>query len=92
VKAASGAGRPAFERGVRLRTADDGSAMLLIPEGAISLNASAAATLALVDGHRTLDEIVAELCARFDVAEVRARADVTALFERLRLRRMLVLE
>ena len=83
--------RPAFERGVRLRTDADGSAMLLVPEGAITLNRSAAAALTLVNGERTLDEIVAELCARFDVADDRARSDVTALFERLRLRRMLVL-
>jgi pyrroloquinoline quinone biosynthesis protein D len=84
--------RPEFERGVRLRTALDGSSMLLVPEGAIELNASAAAALALVDGNRTLDEIVTRLCARFDVADARARADVSALFERLRLRRMLVLQ
>jgi pyrroloquinoline quinone biosynthesis protein D len=83
--------RPAFERGVRLRTVDDGSAMLLVPEGAIKLNASAAAALALVDGERTVDDIVAELCARFEVSDERARDDVTALFERLRSRRMLVL-
>jgi pyrroloquinoline quinone biosynthesis protein D len=83
--------RPALERGVRLRTADDGSTMLLVPEGAITLNASAAAALALVDGERTLDEIVAAICTRFEVSESRARDDVTALFERLRLRRMLVL-
>ena len=83
--------RPAFERGVRLRTEDDGSAMLLVPEGAVKLNASAAAALALVNGERTLDEIIAEVCARVDVADERARDDVTALFERLRLRRMLVL-
>jgi pyrroloquinoline quinone biosynthesis protein D len=83
--------RPIFERGVRLRTEDDGSAMLLVPEGAIKLNASAAATLALVDGERTLDEIVAQICARFEVTDSRAREDVMALFERLRMRRMLVL-
>jgi pyrroloquinoline quinone biosynthesis protein D len=84
--------RPAFERGVRLRTEDDGTAMLLVPEGAVKLNASAAAALALVDGRRTLDDIVAEICVRFAVSDARARDDVGALFERLRLRRMLVLE
>jgi pyrroloquinoline quinone biosynthesis protein D len=83
--------RPAFERGVRLRTDADGSAMLLVPEGAIKLNASAAAALALVDGERTVDEIVATICNRFAVGDDRARDDVTMLFERLRLRRMLVL-
>jgi len=65
--------------------------MLLVPEGAITLNASAAAALALVNGERTLDEIVAALCTRFDVADGRARNDVETLFERLRMRRMLVL-
>ncbi len=84
--------RPAFERGVRLRTEDDGSAMLLIPEGAIKLNASAAATLGLVDGERTLDDIVGVLCSRFDVGDERARTDVVTLLERLHLRRMLVLQ
>jgi pyrroloquinoline quinone biosynthesis protein D len=74
-----------------LRTEDDGSAMLLVPEGAIKLNASAAAALALVDGDRTVDEIVAQLCARFEVADSRARDDVTTLFERLQMRRMMVL-
>ena len=83
--------RPAFERGVRLRTEDDGSAMLLIPEGAIKLNATAAATLSLVDGRRTLDDIVAALCTRFDVADEHARGDVVTLLERLQLRRMLLL-
>ena len=37
--------RPAFERGVRLRPADDGGAMLLVPEGAVTLNASAARSI-----------------------------------------------
>ncbi|MGD0474831.1 MAG: pyrroloquinoline quinone biosynthesis peptide chaperone PqqD [Candidatus Velthaea sp.] len=83
--------RPAFERGVRLRTTDDGTAMLLVPEGAVKLNGSAAAALALVDGQRTVDEIVDAICARFDVADARARDDVTALFARLAQRRMLVL-
>jgi coenzyme PQQ biosynthesis protein PqqD len=84
--------RPVFERGVRLRTEDDGSAMLLVPEGAIKLHASAAAALALVNGERTLDEIIADICLRFDVADDRARDDVVTLFERLRMRRMLVLQ
>jgi coenzyme PQQ biosynthesis protein PqqD len=83
--------RPVFERGVRLRTDADGSTMLLVPEGAITLNTSAAAALALVDGNRTLDEIITQICARFEVDERRARDDITTLFERLRSRRMLVL-
>jgi pyrroloquinoline quinone biosynthesis protein D len=83
--------RPAFGKGVRLRREADGSAMLLVPEGALVLNASAAAALSLVDGTRSIDEIVAELVSQFDVAAEQAREDVNALFERLAERRLLVL-
>ena len=82
--------RPAFGKGVRLRQEPDGSAMLLVPEGALVLNAPAAAALSLVDGERTVDEIVAELVARFDVTQEQVREDVNALFERLSQRRLLV--
>jgi coenzyme PQQ biosynthesis protein PqqD len=82
--------RPAFGKGVRMRHEPDGSAMLLVPEGALVLNAAAAATLSLVDGTRTVDDIVAALVAQFDVAPEQARADVEALFERLTERRLLV--
>lgn len=83
--------RLAFGKGVRMRHEPDGSAMLLVPEGALVLNSAAAATLSLVDGNRTLDEIVAALVAQFDVAPEEARADVEALFERLSERRLLVI-
>jgi coenzyme PQQ biosynthesis protein PqqD len=82
--------RPAFGKGVRMRHEPDGSAMLLVPEGALALNAAAAATLSLVDGTRTVDDIVAALVAQFDVTPEQARADVEALFERLCERRLLV--
>lgn len=64
--------------------------MLLIPEGALMLNGAAAAALSLVDGARTVDEIVAQLVDRFDVSEDQARGDVQSLFERLTERRLLV--
>lgn len=82
--------RPAFGKGVRLRHEDDGTVMLLVPEGALVLNAPAAAALSLVDGARTVDEIVGGLVARYDVTQEQARADVDALFERLEERRLLV--
>jgi coenzyme PQQ biosynthesis protein PqqD len=82
--------RPAFGKGVRMRREPDGSAMLLVPEGALVLNAAAAATLSLVNGARTVDDIVAALVAQFDVTPEQARADVEALFERLCERRLLV--
>ena len=44
--------------------------LLLIPEGAVQLNSSAAAVLELCDGQRSLDEIIAVLSARYDGADV----------------------
>lgn len=81
--------RPIFGKGVRLRREDDGSAMLLIPEGALVLNPAAIAALALVDGNRTLEDIVTQLVEQFDVTPEQARTDIGALFERLAERRLL---
>lgn len=86
----SGTERPAFGKGVRLRQDVDGSAMLLVPEGALVLNPPAAAALSFVDGKRTVDQIVAEMVACFDVTQEQARAGVSGLFERLLERRLLV--
>jgi pyrroloquinoline quinone biosynthesis protein D len=72
-----------FGKGIRLRTESDGSAMLLVPEGVLQLNGTAGAALELVDGRRTLPEIVAAVVERFDVAPEEARASVAELFERL---------
>jgi pyrroloquinoline quinone biosynthesis protein D len=83
------AGAPAFERGVRLRREPDGSAMLLVPEGVVMLNGSAAAALALVDGERTIDQIAAEIArANFDAPSERIAEDVRVLFDRLHERRL----
>lgn len=72
-----------FGKGVKLRRDSDGSAMLLVPEAALVLNAPAAHALELVDGTRTVDQIVDAVVESFEVEPGRARADVTALFERL---------
>ena len=77
-------------KGVRLRREQDGSAMLLVPEGALVLNPSAAATLELVDGERSLADIAKLLVARFEVDEEQARQDVRELLERLAQRRLIV--
>ena len=74
---------PRFGKGVKLRHDGNGSIMLLIPEGALVLNASAAAALELVDGTRPLAEIIADVAARFDVSADRAGEDLFELFERL---------
>ena len=74
---------PRFGKGVRLRREADGSAMLLVPEGALVLNPVATAALELVDGTHSLDQIVDTVVNRFEVTPERAREDVQALFERL---------
>ncbi len=75
--------RPKFGKGVKLRREGDGSVMLLIPEGALVLNRPAAVALGLVDGKRTLGEIVEAVVDRFEVTPERARDDLNSLFERL---------
>jgi coenzyme PQQ biosynthesis protein PqqD len=71
-------------KGVKLRHDPDGGVMLLVPEGALVLNGSAAAALELVDGTRTFDDIVAEVTEQFEVGVERARTDLDDLFTRLR--------
>ena len=45
--------------------------LLLIPEGAVRLNPTAAEVLELCDGERSLDDIVGALSARYEGADVR---------------------
>jgi pyrroloquinoline quinone biosynthesis protein D len=45
--------------------------VLLIPEGAVRLNPTAAEVLELCDGERSLDDIVGALSARYEGADVR---------------------
>ena len=44
---------------------------LLIPEGVVLLNPTAAEVLELCDGERSIDAIAGELSARYDGADVR---------------------
>ncbi len=83
--------RPGFGKGVRLRQDPNGSAMLLVPEGALALNPPAAAALELVNGERSFAEIVASVEQRFEVEHEQARDDLRALFERLEGRNWVVL-
>ncbi|MDP8970995.1 MAG: pyrroloquinoline quinone biosynthesis peptide chaperone PqqD [Actinomycetota bacterium] len=77
--------RPALARGTRLRWDTVRQRhFLLFPEGALALNASAAAVLELCNGKRSIDDIVHELDRRFPGAELAADVDdlldqVTAL-------------
>jgi pyrroloquinoline quinone biosynthesis protein D len=64
--------RPRLATGARLRYDQVREEhLLLIPEGAVRLNASAAHVLELCDGERSLDDIVGALSARYEGADVR---------------------
>ena len=63
--------RPRLATGARLRYDEVREEhLLLVPEGAVRLNPTAAAVLELCDGERSLDEIVDVLSARYDGADV----------------------
>jgi pyrroloquinoline quinone biosynthesis protein D len=63
--------RPRLATGVRLQWDRVRERhVLLYPEGALTLNPTAADVLELCDGERTLEAIAAELSARYDGAEV----------------------
>jgi pyrroloquinoline quinone biosynthesis protein D len=64
--------RPRLVTGARLRYDDVREEhVLLIPEGAVRLNPTAADVLGLCDGERSLDEIVGALSTRYLGADVR---------------------
>jgi pyrroloquinoline quinone biosynthesis protein D len=75
--------RPRLGKGIKLRHDGDGSVMLLVPEGALVLNDSAAAALEQVDGEHSLAEIVASVVERFDVSPQLAQDELAELFGRL---------
>jgi pyrroloquinoline quinone biosynthesis protein D len=53
--------------------------VLLVPEGVVRLNPTAAEVLELCDGERSLDEIVGTLTARYDGSDL--RGDVQRLVD-----------
>ena len=64
--------RPRLVTGARLQYDDVREEhVLLVPEGAVRLNSTAAEVLELCDGERSLDEIVGALSARYAGADVR---------------------
>jgi pyrroloquinoline quinone biosynthesis protein D len=81
--------RPRLATGARLRYDEVREEhLLLIPEGAVRLNATAAQVLELCDGERSLDDIVGALSARFEGAEV--RDDVLELVDAMAQRGLVV--
>jgi len=73
-------------RGIRLRREADGSVLMLVPEGIITLNDTAYAALELADGERPITAIASLLAARFDAPDGALEADVADLFEEFAVR------
>jgi pyrroloquinoline quinone biosynthesis protein D len=64
--------RPRLVTGARLQYDDVREEhVLLVPEGVVRLNPTAAAVLELCDGERSLDEIVDTLSARYEGSDLR---------------------
>ena len=77
--------RPRLVTGARLQYDDVRSEhVLLIPEGVVRLNPTAAEVLALCDGERSLEDIASALSERYDGADIRddVRELVDALAEK----------
>ena len=80
---------PRLVAGARLQYDDvRGEHLLLIPEGAVRLNETAAHVLELCDGERSIDAIAGELSARYDGADV--RDDVRGLVDAMAQRGLVV--
>ncbi len=63
--------RPRLATGARLRYDEVREEhLLLVPEGVVRLNATAAEVLELCDGKRSLEDIVGTLAARYDRADL----------------------
>jgi coenzyme PQQ biosynthesis protein PqqD len=81
--------RPRLVTGARLSYDDVREEhVLLIPEGAVRLNPTAAQVLELCDGERSLDDIAGVLSERYDGADV--RSDVVELVDAMAQKGLLV--
>ncbi len=81
--------RPRLVTGARLRYDEVREEhLLLVPEGAVRLNPTAAEVLELCDGEHSVDEIIGVLIARYDGADV--SEDVRGLVEAMSQRGLLV--
>jgi pyrroloquinoline quinone biosynthesis protein D len=77
--------RPRLATGARLLYDEvRGEHVVLVPEGVVRLNTTAATVLELCDGARSLDEIVGALSARYDGFDLRddVRGLVDAMAQR----------
>jgi pyrroloquinoline quinone biosynthesis protein D len=83
---------PRLPRGVKLRfDGVRGKHLLLAPERVFELDAAAVAVVNLVDGKRTIDEIVDILSSSFEEEPDIIRSDVAAMLEDLAQKRIVEL-
>ena len=81
--------RPRLVTGARLRYDEVREEhQLLVPEGVVRLNPTAAEVLELCDGERSLDDIAGALSARYDGADL--RDDVVELVDAMAQKGLLV--
>jgi coenzyme PQQ biosynthesis protein PqqD len=81
--------RPRLVTGARLRYDEVREEhVLLVPEGVVRLNRTAAEVLELCDGERSLDDIVGALSARYEGLDL--RMDVEALVDGMTQRGLVV--
>jgi pyrroloquinoline quinone biosynthesis protein D len=81
--------RPRLVTGARLRYDDVREEhVLLVPEGVVRLNRTAAEVLELCDGERSLDDISGALSARYEGADL--RDDVRGLLDAMTQRGLVV--
>jgi pyrroloquinoline quinone biosynthesis protein D len=81
--------RPRLATGARLRYDEVREEhMLLVPEGAVRLNPTAAEVLELCDGERSLDDIVCTLSTRYEGFDL--RHDVEELIDGMTQRGLVV--
>lgn len=83
-------GRPKISTRARLQTDKvTGKPVLIYPEGVLLLNPTGEAIVSLCTGQATLQEIIAQLAARYRVPEPQIGAEVAVYLERLRARNLL---
>jgi pyrroloquinoline quinone biosynthesis protein D len=81
--------RPRLVTGARLRYDEVREEhVLLVPEGAVRLNHTAAEVLELCNGEHSLEDIVGRLAARYDGADL--RADIAGLVDAMAKKGLLV--
>jgi len=82
--------RPKIATRARLQTDKvTGKPILLYPEGVLVLNPTGHAIVSLCTGQATLNEIVANLAARYQSSEQKLLPEVREYLERLRARNLL---